>query len=85
MNNEKKNYLEKLRLNAQTLLSMYSPGELEDCLFEVFEEANLYSELTYEEKEKRKLLHQSLRQMFRTANENKTLTQKILNQCITEI
>ena len=85
MNNEKKNYLEKLRLNAQTLLSMYSPGELEDCLFEVFEEANLYSELTYEEKEKRKLLHQSLRQMFRTANENKTLTDKILKQCITEI
>ena len=85
MNNEKKNYLEKLRVNAQTLLSMYSPGELEDCLFEVFEEANLYSELTYEEKEKRKLLHQSLRQMFRTANENKTLTDKILNQCITEI
>ena len=85
MNNEKKNYLEKLRLNAQTLLSMYSPGELEDCLFEVFEEANLYSELSYEEKEKRKLLHQSLRQMFRTANENKTLTDKILNQCITEI
>ena len=85
MKKKKKNYLEKLRLNAQTLLSMYSPGELEDCLFEVFEEANLYSELTYEEKEKRKLLHQSLRQMFRTANENKTLTQKILNQCITEI
>lgn len=85
MKNEKKNYLEKLRLNAQTLLSMYSPGELEDCLFEVFEEANLYSELSYEEKEKRKLLHQSLRQMFRTANENKTLTDKILNQCITEI
>lgn len=85
MNNEKKNYLEKLRLNAQTLLSMYSPGELEDCLFEVFEEANLYSELNYEEKEKRKLLHQSLRQMFRTANENKNLTDKILNQCITEI
>ena len=85
MNNEKKNYLEKLRLNAQTLLSMYSPGELEDCLFEVFEEANLYSELTYEEKEKRKLLHQSLRQMFRSANENQPLTQKILNQCITEI
>ena len=85
MNNEKKNYLEKLRLNAQTLLSMYSPGELEDCLFEVFEEANLYSELSYEEKEKRKLLHQSLRQMFRTANENQPLTQKILNQCITEI
>ena len=85
MNNEKKNYLEKLRLNAQTLLSMYSPGELEDCLFEVFEEANLYSELNYEEKEKRKLLHQSLRQMFRTANENQPLTQKILNQCITEI
>ena len=85
MNNEKKNYLEKLRVNAQTLLSMYSPGELEDCLFEVFEEANLYSELTYEEKEKRKLLHQSLRQMFRTANENQPLTQKILNQCITEI
>lgn len=85
MNNEKKNYLEKLRLNAQTLLSMYSPGELEDCLFEVFEEANLYSELSYEEKEKRKLLHQSLRQMFRYANENQSLTQKILNQCITEI
>ena len=85
MNNEKKNYLEKLRLNAQTLLSMYSPGELEDCLFEVFEEANLYSELNYEEKEKRKLLHQSLRQMFRTANQNRTLTDKILNQCITEI
>ena len=85
MKNEKKNYLEKLRLNAQTLLSMYSPGELEDCLFEVFEEANLYSELSYEEKEKRKLLHQSLRQMFRTANENQTLTDKILNQCITEI
>lgn len=85
MNNEKKNYLEKLRLNAQTLLSMYSPGELEDCLFEVFEEANLYSELSYEEKEKRKLLHQSLRQMFRSANENQPLTQKILNQCITEI
>lgn len=85
MNNEKKNYLEKLRLNAQTLLSMYSPGELEDCLFEVFEEANLYSELSYEEKEKRKLLHQSLRQMFRFANENQPLTQKILNQCITEI
>ena len=85
MNNEKKNYLEKLRLNAQTLLSMYSPGELEDCLFEVFEEANLYSELNYEEKEKRKLLHQSLRQMFRSANENQPLTQKILNQCITEI
>ena len=85
MNNEKKNYLEKLRLNAQTLLSMYSPGELEDCLFEVFEEANLYSELSYEEKEKRKLLHQSLRQMFRSANENQSLTQKILNQCITEI
>ena len=85
MKNEKKNYLEKLRLNAQTLLSMYSPGELEDCLFEVFEEANLYSELSYEEKEKRKLLHQSLRQMFRSANENQPLTQKILNQCITEI
>lgn len=85
MNNEKKNYLEKLRLNAQTLLSMYSPGELEDCLFEVFEEANLYSELSYEEKEKRKLLHQSLRQMFRYANENQSLTQKILDQCITEI
>ena len=85
MNNEKKNYLEKLRLNAQTLLSMYSPGELEDCLFEVFVEANLYSELSYEEKEKRKLLHQSLRQMFRSANENQPLTQKILNQCITEI
>ena len=85
MKNEKKNYLEKLRLNAQTLLSMYSPGELEDCLFEVFEEANLYSELSYEEKEKRKLLHQSLRQMFRTANENRTLTDKILKQCITEI
>lgn len=85
MNNEKKNYLEKLRLNAQTLLSMYSPGELEDCLFEVFEEANLYSELSYEEKEKRKLLHQSLRQMFRSANENQPLTHKILNQCITEI
>ena len=85
MNNEKKNYLEKLRLNAQTLLSMYSPGELEDCLFEVFEEANLYSELSYEEKEKRKLLHQSLRQMFRSANQNQPLTQKILNQCITEI
>lgn len=85
MNNEKKNYLEKLRLNAQNLLSMYSPGELEDCLFEVFEEANLYSELSYEEKEKRKLLHQSLRQMFRSANENQSLTQKILNQCITEI
>ncbi len=85
MNNEEKNYLEKLRLNAQTLLSMYSPGELEDCLFEVFEEANLYSELSYEEKEKRKLLHQSLRQMFRSANENQPLTHKILNQCITEI
>lgn len=85
MNNEEKNYLEKLRLNAQTLLSMYSPGELEDCLFEVFEEANLYSELSYEEKEKRKLLHQSLRQMFRYANQNQPLTQKILNQCITEI
>ena len=85
MKNEKKNYLEKLRLNAQTLLSMYSHGELEDCLFEVFEEANLYSELSYEEKEKRKLLHQSLRQMFRSANENQPLTHKILNQCITEI
>lgn len=85
MNNEKKNYLENLRKTAHTILSMYSPGELEDCLFEVFEEANLYADLTYEEKEKRKLLHQSLRQMFRTADKNQDLTHKILNTCITEI
>lgn len=82
MKKSKKNYLEQLSRSAQLLFSCYEPGELEDCLFEVFEEANLYSDLVYEEKEKRKLLHDSLRQMFRTVNKNKKLTQKILNNVL---
>ena len=85
MNNEKMNYLEKLRKNAQLLFSMYAPGELEDCLFDVFEEANLHSDLSYEEREKRKLLHESLREVFRSANQNKKINHKILNKCNTEI
>lgn len=85
MNTEKMNYLENLRKNAQLLFSMYPPGELEDCLFDVFEEANLHSDLSYEEKEKRKLLHESLREIFRSANQNKKINHKILNKCITEI
>lgn len=84
MNTKKQVYLEKLKQNAKIILSMYSPGELEDCLFEVFEEANLSSELSYDEKEKRKLLHQSLRELFRQVDQNKKITQKILNKCTTE-
>lgn len=85
MTTKKKDYLEKMRKNAQMLFSLYPPGELEDCLFEVFEEANLHSDLSYEEKEKRKLLHESLREIFRSANENKKINHKILNKCSTEI
>jgi hypothetical protein len=85
MNTVKKDYLENLRKNAQLLFSMYAPGELEDCLFDVFEEANLHSDLSYEEKEKRKILHESLREIFRSANENKKINHKILNKCNTEI
>ena len=67
-----KNQNEKPFLPTKKLLKdlqkLYSKSEIEETIFNVFEEANLYADFTYEEKEKRKLIHETLRKVFRNIN-----------------
>lgn len=57
-------------------INVYSPRELEDTLFEVFEEA--YTEdLEDFDIERRKFLHALLRRFFRTLDQNPEETKKL--------
>lgn len=55
----------------EQLRALFSQQEIEDCLFEVFQNAFLYdSDVPYIEKEKRAMLHAALRKIIKTTNEN---------------
>ena len=57
-------------------INVYSPRELEDTLFEVFEDA--YTEdLVDIDIDKRKFLHALLRRFFRTLDQNPEETKKL--------
>ena len=59
-------------------INVYSPRELEDTIFEVFQEAESEDLLEYDLK-KRKFLHALLRRFFRTLDQNPEETKTLEN------
>lgn len=79
---ENANELAKARKQVEVLFGLYSKDELEECLFDVFQDATLFSELDDQEREKRAMLHHTLRMAVRQNLFTETIKQPL---CITEI
>lgn len=58
------------------VLSVYAPRELEDTIFEVFQDAES-DIITDEDREKRKFLHSTIRRFFRTLEQHPNETQQL--------
>lgn len=57
-------------------INAFTPRELEDTIFEVFEEAQSEN-LEYFDIERRKFLHATMRRFFRTLDQNPEETKKL--------
>lgn len=73
-----------VKIKMDTLLSLYPPSEIENSLFAIFETANIHSELDQDEREKRYVIHDTLREIFRKCNDEYYSNCKNNNKC-TEI
>lgn len=65
MNRISKKAVKTAKREIQNILDYYPAEELENTIFDVFEEANVAMDLHREEREKRKMLHEALRKVFR--------------------
>lgn len=66
-----------MKLQLGLLLEVYTPRELEDTVFDVFNEAGRNPHLTGYEREKQALVHHTVRQLLRTLAENPKLLKKL--------
>lgn len=64
------NAANEMKTDLQILLGQNTPKELEESLFQIFEEAYLFGEPDLEERTRRALLHYTLRKMLRHFQEN---------------
>lgn len=79
MSKDYKDFSKEIKKEVAILLCSYSPRELEDCLFDIFNEAVKEPGLVKSEIEQRCYLHSVLRKCLRLLDENKEFSQKLLN------
>lgn len=72
-----KNSKKEIKLQFALLLGMYSARELEDTLFEIFNEDSKREGIFPQERERRAILHDSLRSILRVVDQNPKILKKI--------
>ncbi len=70
MTHRKKKTTEELRLQLALLLDLYNAKELEDTIFEIFNEDSKREHILPSDREQRAILHDSLRSFFRFLDQN---------------
>lgn len=77
MTGKKKNSKAAVKLQIALLFGTYNARELEDTIFEIFNEDSKRENLLPKERERRAILHDTLRNVLRIIDQNHKLKKKL--------